>query len=1161
MNNKKIGKITKSTSTRISSPFDIQDHKTERSAVAVLMHWMRNIIEQDNIDLGLPDVETSAAGKFPDTVIYKTRRSQVVLCEMEFKPPYYEILGEELKNIAREKAVKRHAKYFVTANFQELILWNTEKVNAQKPEEEQISGKYHLSAINDFGSLERNRIIITDGLTKFLKDLFEVSAGIKAEPKLAIDEFLIWRLQEKINKLAFYYQSIICDQAHKDKEFAQSLSKWFNNQGWSFFIESDVDYEKAARQTAYLLVNKIVFYNALQIKQPQKLAPLEIPEGLFRGSQLHKILQSYFDNVLEIDYETIYTADFIDNLAFLDSRDVVEEIKNLVKVLDRYNFSTLGYDVIGRIFEKIIPPAERHHLGQYFTNPDIVDLILKFALRHEDDKVFDPSCGAGTFLVRAYQHKKLSNQYLTHEKIIGDLWGNDIAKFPAHLSTINLAINDLSVDSNYPNVIQKDFFDLLISENKGFELPENTRKAKLRQLGSKELEVTYPRYFDAIVGNPPYTRQEEISEISSQETYKDQMIQKAVTYGNHKQIANISRRAGVYAYFFVHGTKFLNNGGRFGFIVSNAWLDVEYGAGLQEFFLNNYKIVAIIESKVERWFEDADINTSIILLEKASGVQYKKERDESLVRFVYLLKPLRRFIPPAENMWEKQVDRLRSIDSLLKTILAHDEFYQNEDLRIYPKKQSELYEEGFDIESHKYIGSKWGKYVRAPEIFFKILEKGKDKLVPLKHVADIRRGITTGANEFFYLTDEEIKRRKIEKEFWMHQDEKGNWIPNYIIKSPRECKSIKVKPKDLAFRVLMIHKDKQKLQDTNVLQYINEGEKKGFNKRPTCASREKWYDLEEVTAPILSRRFIDQNFSFIFNDCNAYVGDTFFVVTTNESEYSALLSAALNSTLYSFMMEIYGRTPMGEGVLLIYGPEIKPLPVFPLSGIQKFSPQILQIMEKIANRELKDIFEEIGAVSPEKVRLENIKEDRRQLDKIVMGEILGLSDEEQIEVYKAVIDSVKSRGEKAKSLNNKNKKGGLNVDALVNTIVEKVGENTIGKMYQENILSSNNLYTKKLPEFDSASKIEKGLFGWQIVSGDSHLTCQSKDEARYLKIWIDVGQESIKIPKDQQYLEKVVGDLETLKSQIDQIIENYISSILDPKLKSQILHRVWQGIL
>lgn len=758
MKNNKLGKISKTTKTRISSPYD--EHKTQWTAVAILMHWMRNIIESKKLDLGLPDVETKRRdGKRPDTVIYKSRRSQDVLCEMEFERPFFDPFDATLKENARRKATDRHAKYFTTSNFKELILWSTEKVNAQKPEEEQIVDKYHLSEINDLDFIEdaRYRNSIITNLEKFLTDLYEISTGTKTEPRLAIDEFLIWRLQEKIKKLAHYYQEIIYDQAHKDNKFTKILRKWFTNQGWSF-VWQEGDFDKAARQTAYLLVNKILFYNALQLKRPDKLDPLRIPEDLTKGSMLKRQLQSYFDQVIqEIDYETIYTTDFIDQLAFPRSREVVEEIKNLVNILQRYDFSTLGFDIVGRIFERLIPEEERHNLGQYFTSPDIVDLILRFCLRHEDNKILDPSCGAGTFLVRAYQHKKLMNQKLPHEKILDDLWGNDIAKFPAHLATINLAINDLSVERNYPNIIQKDFFDLIATPS-GFELPENVRKVKLKQLGREEKEITYPRWFDCLIGNPPYTRQEEISEISDEKSYKENLIDKALTYGNRK-IANISKRAGIYAYFFVHGTKFLQNSGRFGFIVSNAWLDVEYGAGLQEFFLKNYRIVAIIESKVERWFGDADINTSIVILEKASGPEFRRKRDKNIIRFVYLLKPLRHFVPPAQDIWEKQKERLDRIDDLIKTTLFHNDFYQNDELRIYPKRQSELWEEGFDNKENKYVGSKWGKYIRAPEIFFKILEKGKDKLVPLKQVADVRRGFTTGANEFFYVEDvtDEIK--------------------------------------------------------------------------------------------------------------------------------------------------------------------------------------------------------------------------------------------------------------------------------------------------------------------------------------------------------------------------------------------------------------------
>lgn len=55
MKSKKLGKIITKTEARISNPFDTSTHKTERSGVAVLMYWMRDIIEKNNE----PDTFTS----------------------------------------------------------------------------------------------------------------------------------------------------------------------------------------------------------------------------------------------------------------------------------------------------------------------------------------------------------------------------------------------------------------------------------------------------------------------------------------------------------------------------------------------------------------------------------------------------------------------------------------------------------------------------------------------------------------------------------------------------------------------------------------------------------------------------------------------------------------------------------------------------------------------------------------------------------------------------------------------------------------------------------------------------------------------------------------------------------------------------------------------
>ncbi len=1021
--------------TKSSDPYDVSTHKTERSAVALLMHWMRETIKQENINLGLPDVETSSSDrKMPDTIIYQSHRSQKTLLVLEAKPPHYDVFDEkELKEPARNKATTRKARYFAVTNFKKLIWYKTDKVNALRPEEEQIVEKYNLSELENLDDIELIRYSdpIKKELKNFLKKLYSVYTGKEPEPKQAIDEWLIFRLHEKIRLLSTYYSRIIEDQSHKDAKFADKLTNWFIEQGWSFAWSSS-DFDKAARQTAYLLVNKILFYNLLQSKRPEELDPLEIPKSLTKGAMLQGFLKNYFEQVLKIDYETIYTTDFIDTVAFPEAKEVVCEIKELINVLKQYDFSKIGFDVIGRIFEQLIPQEERHNLGQYFTSPNVVDLILRFCLQHEDEKVLDPACGAGTFLVRAYQHKMLMNQRLVHEDILDTLWGVDIAKFPAHLSTINLAINDLGVDKNYPNILNEDFFALLVGEE-GF-YPEKWRRARAKTLGLEEREVIYPRWFNAVVGNPPYTR---LMDYKKTGIDTKNLREKALKDLSGKYLANISGNAGIHAYFFVHGTKFLLNDGYFGFIVSNSWMDVDYGKGLQEFFLKKYKIIAILESKVERWFEEADINTCIIILQKCSS---KNERGNNLVRFVYIKKPLRHFIPPAQDIWEKQIDRLNAIDKLKKTILAHNEIYENDELRIFPKSQKELWEEGYDEIKEEYVGAKWGKYLRAQQIFFRIMEKGKGKFVPLKDIANVRRGFTTGANEFFYLTEEEIKRKGIEKEFWMHKDEKGKWVPNYVIKSPRECKSIVVNPDDLKYRVLMIHKDKNDLKGTKVLKYIKAGERKGYNERPTCASRKRWYDLGKWEKPDLLWSDAYNDRYGIYDAQKNWADKRFFYIYINKKSTFLNLYSYLNSTIIPLHIEIDGILNLGQGAVYTNVYQLELLKV-PFKINKKIQRKLKSPLESIKGRQIESIFSELGSSTPEEVSLEKVKPDRRELDKIIMGDILGLSEEEQIEVYRAVVDLVRSRIDKAKSFKRSRKtKEEVEIEAVKKEIIKRVEE-------------------------------------------------------------------------------------------------------------------------
>lgn len=78
----------------------------------------------------------------------------------------------------------------------------------------------------------------------------------------------------------------------------------------------------------------------------------------------------------------------------------------------------------------------------------------------------------------------------------------------------------------------------------------------------------------------------------------------------------------------------------------------------------------------------------------------------------------------------------------------------------------------------------------------------------------------------------------------------------------------------------------------------------------------------------------------------------------------------------------------------------------------------------MCQREVKSIFEELGLpkpnkeysnIRPEDVSLEKVLPDRRELYKVVF-EVPGLTEEEQLAVYRAVVELVKNRLVKARSV-------------------------------------------------------------------------------------------------------------------------------------------------
>jgi hypothetical protein len=77
---------------------------------------------------------------------------------------------------------------------------------------------------------------------------------------------------------------------------------------------------------------------------------------------------------------------------------------------------------------------------------------------------------------------------------------------------------------------------------------------------------------------------------------------------------------------------------------------------------------------------------------------------------------------------------------------------------------------------------------------------------------------------------------------------------------------------------------------------------------------------------------------------------------------------------------------------------------------------IIDSFNDVGNRKVGSVFDELGTDSSSSVNLEDIAEDRRELDQIVLGEILELTESEQKALYQGFLEMVRNRLEKAASV-------------------------------------------------------------------------------------------------------------------------------------------------
>lgn len=838
-----------------------------------------------------------------------------------------------------------------------------------------------------FCTYNRDRLVIFDAFTKgvpllerstksytisevekFADTLLDEIARLQAGNAKwdAVDTAFIDRVNSIHDYVSPRLQDSLTGQLEDDEDFTESFVEWTATQGIEYDGMSASDQETVrqefAEQAAYLLINKIIFYKILENSptykddvEPLAVSPLRVQEDL----------EDYFRDLVEtVDFEAIYDHDPIYSEIPLEPVD--EKIREFVIELDDRNLTQFDSDVIGRIYEGVIPPERRREMGEYYTPPAICDLITRLTVTDASDTVLDPACGSGGFLVSAYHRirEQLPEPRGSHDRILSQLSGVEINRFPAHLTAINLAIQDLRSYTQEVDIEINDFFNVTQYQRFGRE------RASAEGSESEDELTEQMGGFDAVVANPPYIRQENIDDKDHTRDHLDS-----------KEIDGefISRRSDIYTYFLTHGTEFLAEGGDLGFIISDRWMDSKYGEDIQQFILDNYEIRGII--KFDRQvFDDALVDSSVLILRRQGD---EEKRDNNIAKFIRV---------------KEEMD-IEELSSLVEDDYKANQMMSHEDYRVVTRKQSALYHE-----------PKWSVFFFAPPLYFEL--KARPEIRGLSDVADVSYGIKTGANPFFtgntkdfvalglksYVSPLLKATGQVDKVVFT-EEESDEWA----VLDVHDIVEDAMEASDTDFGDSKQEQVESWLRENNhdaLLEYIHSGELEEYHERSSLSSKDVWFDLGNISSPpMLHTQFTWREHRVVWNEAEAIATNQFHCIRSPNVD-SKLLCALLNTRLVWLTKELTSRRTGGQGMTrlqtMVY--ETKQLPVpHPDELDSESRERILDAFEDLLARE-----KELDNPQPSDKEAERDQLDRAVLTALNMEDSLD-------ELKEAVNNLVKSR--------------------------------------------------------------------------------------------------------------------------------------------------------